>query len=117
MKREKGYQLIEVDISNALIHHTAIEVAVTVFLWLVDTLKKDKALDSLPVEIELIAAQYVNQYPCIGVYYLDPSVKDIGPLIEKLVNSYMNSASFIDFYKFAIANERAVDDFIRYLKE
>lgn len=112
----KGYQLIEPFFLPELIRQDAtLEVCIAVLCWLVDCLKKEEELKSLPIEIDLIKAEYMGAYPCIGIHYLDNSERDWGPEVTAKVESYFQKEYLPAYNNYLTENtieiQQAIDKF------
>jgi hypothetical protein len=100
----KGYQLVEDDFTTAIVNYPAEHLPGMVLAWFVDLLRREPAIAGLPVEIELITAQYVSKYPCIAIHYLTPNSDDIEPLILSLLATYRESRTFGEFHQFLLTH-------------
>lgn len=104
----KGYQLVEDDFTSAIVHYPDNQLPSMVLAWFVELLRQEPTIACLPVEIELIAAQYVSKYPCIGVRYLASETADIEPLILSLLATYRDSRTFGEFHQFVVTHREAI---------
>jgi hypothetical protein len=101
----KGYQLVEDDFTSAIVRDYPDKYSAGLVLaWFVELLRQESALTGLPIEIELIAAEYVSIYPCIGVHYLEPELDDVAPLILSLLAQYSDRYSFGEFHRFLLTH-------------
>lgn len=101
----KGYQLIEPFFLPELIRQDAtLEVCISILCWMVDCLKKEEELKNLPIEIELIKAEYAGAYPCIGIHYLDNSERDWEPEVTAKVEGYFQKPYLSDYYRYLKEN-------------
>lgn len=109
--RPKGYQLVEDEFTSAIVNYPTAHLSSTVLAWFVDLLRREPTIARLPVEIDLIVAQYVSKYPCIAVHYLTPSPEDIEPLILSLLASYPDSRTFGEFHQFVLTHAEELTAF------
>lgn len=107
----KGYQLVEDEFTSVIVNYPAENLSSIVLAWFVDLLRREPAIVSLPVEIELIVAQYVSTYPCIAVHYLTPNPEDIEPLILSLLATYPDSRTFGEFHQFVLTHAEELTAF------
>lgn len=110
----KGYQLIEDDFTSEIVRSYPNEqMASAVLYWLVALLRQEPLLASLPIDIELIVANYVGKYPCIGVHYhqVDFDVDQVEPLILSLMRSYRENRSFGEFHQYLVSHQEEVSAF------
>jgi len=108
----KGYQLIEGNsTSDILQYYPDVQMASAVLCWFVALLRQEPTLASLPIEIELIVANYVGKYPCIGVHYRDPNLHDVEPFILSCLALYRDSKPFGDFHQYLLEHEEEVSAF------
>lgn len=104
----KGYQLVEDDFTSAIVRDYPDKYSASLVLaWLVELLRQEPAITDLPVEIEVIAAEYVSIYPCIGVHYLEQELDDVAPLILSLLAQYRDRHSFGEFHRFLLTHREA----------
>jgi hypothetical protein len=103
----KGYQLVEIEFIEKLIDsRELLDIATVTVSWLVNSLREDKELNGLPIEIDFICANYHgNKYPCIGIHYKDVSVGDISHIIETKSKDAIKCASLQGFYDFIFKNK------------
>jgi hypothetical protein len=113
----KGYQLVEDNFTSAIVHYPDKQLPSMVLAWFVELLRQEPALVCLPIEIELIVAQYVSKYPCIGVHYLTPALEDVEPLILSLLSTYRESRTFGEFHEFLLTHQEAIIAFQKKLEE
>jgi hypothetical protein len=107
----KGYQLVENEFTSALVNYPDARLSSLVSAWFVNLLRREPAIAGLPVEIEVIMAQYVSKYPCIAVHYLTPDAADIEPLILSLLASYRDSRTFGEFHQFLLTHSEELTTF------
>lgn len=107
----KSYQLVENEFTSALVNYPDEHLPSLVLAWFVDLLRREPAIASLPVELEVIMAQYVSKYPCIAVHYLTPDAADIEPLILSLLATYRDSRTFGEFHQFLLTHSAELTAF------
>jgi hypothetical protein len=115
--RPKGYQLVEDEFTSAIVNYPAVHLSSTVLAWFVDLLRREPAIARLPVEIDLIVAQYVSKYPCIAVHYLTLSPEDIEPLILSLLATYRDSRTIGEFHQFVRTHAEELTAFQQKLEQ
>ena len=113
----KGYQLVEDNFTSAIVHYPDKHLPSMVLAWFVELLRQEPMLACLPIEIELIVAQYESKYPCIGVHYLTPEPENIEPLIHSLLTTYRESRTFGEFHTFLLTHQEAITKFRKALEE
>jgi hypothetical protein len=106
----KGYQLIELEKVGGL-HQLFGGVFFEVILleWVVSRLKRDSEIIESRVEIDLIAAEYTQKYPCVGVHYLDAATPNMEPLIISKVERLFTESSVEKLYSFVMENKQRIE--------
>ena len=114
----KSYQLIETDFTGKVNHLKEIQnLDVAIILWLIESLKTNGDIKSLPIEIELVYVKYGSEpYPCIGLHYLNGTDNDYSVAIQNRIMEILKY-SFINFYNFIENNTLLIQDGIKKLKE
>lgn len=114
----KSYQLIETDFTGKVNHLKEIQnLDVAIILWLIESLKANGDIKSLPIEIELVCAKYESEsYPCIGLHYLNGSNHDYSVTIQNRITEILKY-SFINFFSFIENNTSLIQDGVKKLKE
>jgi predicted RNA methylase len=108
----KGYQLIEPDVFLSELVTTEIsdDVIITIMSWLIHLLKNDNQLKIIPIEIDIVSANYYGRYPCIGIHYLDESIPDIGDVIVQKLKDYYGNTPFSSFYDYVANNSHIITE-------
>src|SRR5688500_9031746 len=118
----KGYQLLldseflnkVMGMANA--HH---ELKYYIMYWLVNELRNDTEIKSLPVEIDVVKINFHGSvYPGIGVHYLDqqPDLNftnkdnstDYGLQIEEKAREIYKKRSFLNFFDYIQNNQSEI---------
>ena len=116
----KGYHLIEHDhyLTELITSGIPEDVVITIMHWLVNLLRNDEYLKTLPIEIEVIAVCYTDKYPCIGIHYLQKlnvNLENLELEILSKIEKYCTSLSFASFYNHIKENskdiQKAISDY------
>jgi hypothetical protein len=110
----KGYQLIEHDtiLSELLVSN---EVIIGISYWFVSLLREDVDLKHLPIEIDVIRANYHGRYPCIGIHYLEP-INNVQEIVFRKLEQYYSDLQFAAFYDYIKKNHVLINKSIEYFK-
>ena len=103
----KGYQLIETELTGWVLKLDD-AVAIATLCWVVDTLKETEPIQSWPIEVELITAQFMGKYPCIAVHYTDTNFTDVGRDLESLVDLLFKEGKHLDFLSYCLNSNARV---------
>jgi hypothetical protein len=77
----------------------------------VAALNADEEMPQLPIEFELIIAQYVNPYPCIGACYLDPASPDLESTIIEKISELLLRSDMLVLTRYLAENKESIHHF------
>jgi hypothetical protein len=118
----KGYQLLlEGEFLNQVMGLATAhdELKYSIMHWIVNELKKDTEIRSLPIEIDVVKITFHGStYPGIGIHYLnqkpglnftdEDNITDYGPLIEVKTEEIYRRNSFSNFFNYVYKNRTEI---------
>jgi hypothetical protein len=111
------YQLIETELTGWVLKVDD-AVAIATLCWVVDTLEANESIQSWPIELALMTAQFMSKYPCIAIHYIDEDFRDVGGEVGGLVDSLLNAGKHIDFISYCLDSsariKKAINDYEAY---
>src|SRR5687768_829067 len=116
----KGYQLLlDSDVLNQVMGMVTAhnELKYSIMHWLVNELRNDTEIKSLPVEIDVVKINFHGSvYPGIGVHYFNQqphlnfanndNTTDYGTQVESKAEEIYKSMSFLYFFDYVHRNQK-----------
>jgi hypothetical protein len=94
---EKGYQLIETELTDKVIKYLPPDLKYIVFEWALSILREECSKENLPIEIDIVNVKYESKYIAFGIYYLEQNGHDYGEYIEEKVENIFYTNSLISY--------------------
>ncbi len=101
---KNSYQLIEPEFLNKLDNRFSVfDFAIINFI--VDVLRKEETIISLPIKVDVVIANYNGKYPTIGIHYEDESIGNVEDVILNLIKKCMTDYPLGNFYEYLLLNQ------------
>lgn len=112
----KGFQLIEPNFTSPLILYMNDELTIAIMCWLIDEVKQDPTIKSLPIELDVVTVYRYEKYPCIGLHYLNDT-EDVGLLVEQKLEEIYRRTPFLKFYDYIVTKHEKINKKIQDFKD